>query len=147
MPELILEIGGRVYEVACDEGQEKSLEAAAALLDTQAQQIPENASASTEKRMLLLAGLMMADTTANERRQLADTEEKLREAEERIRIAEAKAAMLAANVLKAENASERYQGGEDAEQLRAENEIAVDLLSKVLDDLHELATKVETGKV
>ncbi len=146
MPELILEIGGRVYEVVCDEGQETSLESAAKLLDSQAQQISESASASTEKRMLLLAGLMMADTASAERRQLAEVEEKLRAAEERIRIAEAKSAMLAANVLKAENSTERYRGTEDAEQLRAENEVAVELLSKVLDDLHELATQVETGK-
>lgn len=147
MPELILEIGGRVYEVGCESGEEASLETAAALLDSQAQKIPDNASASTEKRMLLLAGLMMADEVTSMRRQLAEMEEKVRATEERVRIAEAKAAMLAANVLKAENAQARYEGSADAEQLRAENEIAVGLLSQVLDDLHALATQVETGKV
>jgi cell division protein ZapA len=146
MPELILEIGGRVYEVACQEGQERSLEAAAELLDSQAQRITETASASTEKRMLLLAGLMMADEVSNARRDLSEVHEKLRATEERVRIAEAKAAMLAANVLKAENAQARYEGGEDAEQLRAENAIAVELLAKVLDDLHALAAQVETGR-
>jgi cell division protein ZapA len=144
--ELIFEIGGRVYEVACEEGQEPSLEAAAALLDSQAQRITETASASTEKRMLLLAGLLMADEVANLRRDLAAADEKLRATEERVRIAEAKAAMLAANVLKAENAHARYEGGTDAEQLRAENDMAVGLLAKVLEDLHALATQVETGK-
>ena len=63
MPELILEIGGRVFEVACEPGQETSLESAAALLDTEAERIGE-AGRSTEKRMLLLAGLMLADTMA-----------------------------------------------------------------------------------
>ena len=61
MPELILEIGGRVFEVACEPGQEPSLERAGALLDAEAVRIGE-AGRSTEKRMLLLAGLMLADT-------------------------------------------------------------------------------------
>ena len=61
MPELILEIGGRVFEVACEPGQEPSLERAARLLDTEAVRIGD-AGRSTEKRMLLLAGLMLADT-------------------------------------------------------------------------------------
>ena len=58
MPELILEIGGRVFEVACEPGQEPSLERAAYLLDTEASKIGD-AGRQTEKRMLLLAGLLL----------------------------------------------------------------------------------------
>ena len=66
MPELILEIGGRVFEVACEPGQEPSLERAGRLLDAEAIRIGD-AGRSTEKRMLLLAGLMLADTMTGSR--------------------------------------------------------------------------------
>ena len=84
MPELILEIGGRVFEVACEPGQEPSLERAGALLDAEAARIGE-AGRATEKRMLLLAGLMLADAMTGLQDQLRLTEERLRQADERIR--------------------------------------------------------------
>ncbi|PJN95012.1 cell division protein ZapA, partial [Amaricoccus sp. HAR-UPW-R2A-40] len=62
MPELTIEIGGRVFEVACEPGQEPSLARAAQLLDIEANRVGEAIGRSTEKRMLLLAGLMVADT-------------------------------------------------------------------------------------
>ena len=101
MPELILEIGGRVFEVACEPGEEFSLERAGRLLDTEAVRIGD-AGRQTEKRMLLLAGLMLADTMTGVQEQLRAAEERVRHAEERTRIAEAKSAMLAANALKLE---------------------------------------------
>jgi cell division protein ZapA len=144
MPELTLEIGGRMFEVACEPGEETSLERAGALLDAEARQIAETPAAATEKRLLLLSGLMLADTTAALKEQLAATEDSLKAAEERIRIAEAKAAMLTANALK-QGAGERYLD-ETAEQLQAENDAAVELLSKVLHDLNALAEDVEAGR-
>ncbi|MEM8569929.1 MAG: cell division protein ZapA [Pseudomonadota bacterium] len=146
MPELTIEIGGRLYEVACEPGQEASLEAAAKLLDSEAQKIPEEASATTEKRMLLLAGLMMADVTLSSRNAITRSEQAFRDMEERARIAEAKAAMLAAKVASPESEAELAEVSQDAEQLRAENAMAVELLSKVLNDIHTLAKQVETGK-
>jgi cell division protein ZapA len=143
MPELTLEIGGRMFEVACEPGQEPSLERAAKLLDVEAQQLVDSPAATTEKRMLLLSGLMLADSTAGLKDQLAAAQENLRAAEERIRIAEAKAAMLTANALKHGTAG--YVDA-SAEQLRAENDAAVELLSKVLHDLNELAEDVEAGR-
>jgi cell division protein ZapA len=147
MPELLLEIGGRMYEVACEAGQETSLESAAALLDVEAQQLVDTPAAATEKRMLLLSGLMLADTLQSVKSQLAAAEESLHQAEDRIRIAEAKSAMLAANALKAGGLAARYPAEDDVEQLRAENEVAVELLSKVLNDLNALADEIEAGKV
>jgi cell division protein ZapA len=143
MPELTLEIGGRMFEVACEPGQEPSLERAAKLLDVEAQQLVDSPAATTEKRMLLLSGLMLADSTAGLKDQLAAAQENLRAAEERIRIAEAKAAMLTANALK--HGTGGYVDA-SAEQLRAENDAAVELLSKVLHDLNELAEDVEAGR-
>src|SRR5687767_3535953 len=120
MPELILEIGGRVFEVACNAGEEPSLERAGALLDAEATRLGE-AGRATEKRMLLLAGLMLADTMTAVQDQLRLTEERLRQAEERVRIAEAKSAMLAANALKLETEASHKTAPGDVAALREEN--------------------------
>jgi cell division protein ZapA (FtsZ GTPase activity inhibitor) len=142
MPELILEIGGRVYEVACEIGQEPSLERAARLLDGEAMRIGDEGRA-TEKRMLLLAGLMLGDTMTALESELRATEERLRHAEERARIAEAKSAMLAANALKLETeASHRYSSGE-IEAVREENEAAAMLLGQVVAEINALADSVQ----
>lgn len=142
MPELILEIGGRVYEVACEFGQEPSLERAARLLDNEATRIGDDGRA-TEKRMLLLAGLMLGDTMTALEAELRATEERLRHAEERARIAEAKSAMLAANALKHETeASHRFSSAE-VEGVREENEAAAMLLGQVVAEINALADAVE----
>jgi cell division protein ZapA len=59
MPELILEIGGRVFEVACQPGEDPSVERAGQLHDAETERIGD-AGRPTEKRMLLLAGRMLA---------------------------------------------------------------------------------------
>jgi cell division protein ZapA len=142
MPELILEIGGRVYEVACEAGQEPSLERAARLLDAEATRIGEEGRI-IEKRMLLLAGLMLGDTMTALEAELRATEERLRHAEDRARIAEAKSAMLAANALKHETeASHRFSSSE-IDAVREENEAAAMLLGQVVAEINALADAVE----
>jgi cell division protein ZapA len=138
MPELILEIGGRVFEVACESGQEPSLERAGLLLDAEAQRLGE-AGRATEKRMLLLAGLMLADTMTALQDQLRVTEERLRQAEERVRIAEAKSAMLAANALKLETEASHKTSPAEVAALREENEAAALLLDQVVAEINTLA--------
>ena len=140
MPELILEIGGRVFEVACELGQEASLERAGALLDAEAIRIGD-AGRSTEKRMLLLSGLMLADTMTGVQDQLRLTEERLRQAEERVRIAEAKSAMLAANALKHETEASHKNSPADVAALREENEAAAMLLGQVVSEINALADR------
>ena len=139
MPELILEIGGRVFEVACESGQEPSLERAGKLLDTEATRIGD-AGRSTEKRMLLLAGLMLADTMTGLQEQLRATEERLRHAEERVRIAEAKSAMLAANALKLETEASHKTSPSEVAGLREENEAAAMLLGQVVAEINAIAS-------
>ena len=46
MPELVIEIGGRVYEVACEPGQEPSLERASRLLDAEGSLVESDANSS-----------------------------------------------------------------------------------------------------
>lgn len=64
MPELTITIGGRPFSVACQEGEEHFLQTAAAMLDTEAQPLVAQMGRLPEARMLLMAGLMLADKTA-----------------------------------------------------------------------------------
>jgi len=147
MPELTIEIGGSVFEVACEPGQEPSLARAAQLLDAEAQRVLEAIGKSTEKRMLLLAGLMLADTMTAVEDRCSGLEDRIRAAEERTRIAEAKSAMLAANALKSETeANHRVSPGE-FNQLRGEKDAALGLLTSLIAEVEALAVLVETDAV
>lgn len=75
-------IGGRSFEVACQEGEQQFLQSAAALLDAEAQVLVDQIGRIPEPRMLLMAGLMLADKTAG-------LEEKLREVEGQMRVLKA----------------------------------------------------------
>lgn len=64
MPELRIIIGGREFEVACQPGEEHFLRSAAAMLDAEATTIAGQIGRMPEGRMLLMAGLMLADKAA-----------------------------------------------------------------------------------
>ena len=64
MPELEITIGERSFFVSCRAGEEHFLNAAAKMLDTEAQPILQQLGRLPEARMLLMAGLMLADRTA-----------------------------------------------------------------------------------
>jgi cell division protein ZapA len=146
MPELVLEIGGRPFDVACEPGQEASLTRAAKLLDGEAHRVTEAIGRSTEKRMLLLAGLMLADTMTALEDKLRATEERGRSTEERLRQVEAKAAMLAANAVKLETAANHRTPEHEVERLRAEHEAALTLLERTLGDVTALSGGAETSR-
>lgn len=57
-------VGGRTFEVACQVGEESYLLAAAGMLDVEANVLIEQIGRLPESRMLLMAGLMLADKTA-----------------------------------------------------------------------------------
>ena len=64
MPQVEIAIGGRTFEVACQEGEENFLHSAAAMLDIEAKHLADQIGRVPEARMLLMAGLMLADKTA-----------------------------------------------------------------------------------
>jgi cell division protein ZapA len=64
MPELDIQIGGKAFQVACQPGEEHFLRSAAAMLDAEAQPLLAQLGRLPETRMLLMAGLMLADKTA-----------------------------------------------------------------------------------
>jgi cell division protein ZapA len=77
VPEVKINIGGRQFEVACQEGEEHYLHSAAAYLDAEASVLNNQIGRMPESRMLLMSGLMLADKTAGIEEQLTALNEKL----------------------------------------------------------------------
>ena len=82
MPDERITIGGRDYDVACQPGEEQYLQSAARYLDIEAQQLIEQIGRLPEQRMLLMAGLMLADKTAGLEEQLRVAESRSAELEQ-----------------------------------------------------------------
>jgi cell division protein ZapA len=83
MPELEVTIGGRPFAVACQPGEEEFLRAAAGLLDAEAQPLLAQAGRIPEARMLLMAGLMLADRFAGVEDRLRTVTARLEDLERR----------------------------------------------------------------
>lgn len=64
MPELEVSIGGKGFQVSCQPGEEHFLRSAAAMLDAEATPLIAQMGRLPEAKMLLMAGLMLADKTA-----------------------------------------------------------------------------------
>jgi cell division protein ZapA len=64
MPEIEIKIGGKPFMVSCQPGEEHFLRTAAQMLDTEAQPLVAAMGRLPEAKMLLMAGLMLADRTA-----------------------------------------------------------------------------------
>jgi len=77
MPEITITIGSRPFQVACQEGEEHFLQSAAALLDNEASTLMDQIGRLPEARMLLMAGLMLADKAAGTDDQLKALEDKV----------------------------------------------------------------------
>ncbi|MCR9126122.1 MAG: cell division protein ZapA [Rhodobacteraceae bacterium] len=87
MPEVQILIGGRKFSVACQDGEEDYLHSAAKMLDDEAQVLSDQIGRMPESRMLLMAGLLLADKTAA-------VEDKIRTVETRLAETEAELARL-----------------------------------------------------
>ena len=83
MPDLEISIGGRSFSVSCQPGEEHFLRAAAALIDNEAQPLVTQMGRMPETRMLLMAGLMLADRTAAVEDELRVLKAKLTDLESR----------------------------------------------------------------
>tara|TARA_A100001011_G_C13814184_1_gene636109 strand:- start:198 stop:587 length:390 start_codon:yes stop_codon:yes gene_type:complete len=128
MPEVEVEIGGRRFTVACQSGEESYLMNAASVLDFEASAIGEQVGRLSESRMLLMAGLMLADKTGSFKDKVSKSEN------------EFSAAMEEISKLKAELAASAITGRE-SENMSAD-------LTKTLEDIaqktEELADRVNT---
>jgi cell division protein ZapA len=75
MPDVTITVGGRDFQVACQNGEEHFLQAAAGMLNAEAEPLVQQMGRLPESRMLLMSGLMLADKTAaveDENRQLRE---------------------------------------------------------------------------
>ena len=119
MPQVEIAIGGRTFEVACQEGEEHFLHSAAAMLDIEASHLADQIGRMPEARMLLMAGLMLADKTAG--------------LEDKVRELETEAAKLRADM-------EMLQGQPKPDPVRVEVPV---IPSAVTDTLAEIAARAE----
>ncbi|MBV1927403.1 MAG: cell division protein ZapA [Rhodobacteraceae bacterium] len=87
MPEVTITIGGRGFDVSCQEGEESYLHAAAKMLDDESQVLSDQIGRMPEARMLLMSGLLLADKTAA-------VEDKIKEVEATLAAREAELAQL-----------------------------------------------------
>ncbi|THD74717.1 cell division protein ZapA [Thalassobius vesicularis] len=119
MPEVEIKIGGRGFDVSCQEGEEHYLHSAAKMLDDEAQALASQIGRLPEARMLLMAGLMLADKTAG-------VEDRLREMQVQV------------DTLKTE--LERLKNAPKAEPTRVEVPVVP---QSVLETLAEVAARAE----
>ena len=77
MPDMTIEIGGRNFRVACQEGEESYLSAAAEALDREARSLGASGSQLPPERMLLMAGLMLADKSISAEEELRALDRRL----------------------------------------------------------------------
>lgn len=84
MPEVEITIGGRTFEVACQEGEQHFLQSAAKMLDDEARVLTSQIGRIPEARMLLMAGLMLADKSAGMDDKLKELEAKIADQAEEI---------------------------------------------------------------
>jgi cell division protein ZapA len=85
MPNVIVEIGGREFEVACQPGEEHYLKSAAGILNVEASAISAQMGRVPEQRMLLMAGLMLADKSAGVDEQLRYKDEQIAKLEQEVK--------------------------------------------------------------
>lgn len=128
MPEVEIEVGGRRFEVACQPGEEDYLISAATALDKEASSIGDQLGRLSESRMLLMAGLMLADQAGNLKEKLAKSD------------ADLTAAISEISRLNAELSSSSIPGNENA-ALSAEFEKT---LIDIAEKSERLADKIDT---
>ena len=71
MAEIDVIIAGRPYKVACRDGEEETLRAAARLVDAKSREALEGLGTLSEARQLLFAGLLLADQLIDQRPEAA----------------------------------------------------------------------------
>ena len=109
MPEVAVEIGGRAFSVACQEGEESYLRAAAKMLDTEAAVVLGQIGRMPPERMLLMAGLMLADKTAALEDDLRGMEDKIATQDKALRSAEERLADRARRISELQEAGPRTE--------------------------------------
>lgn len=115
MSQLSVTINGRTYPIACDDGQEEHLTKLAAYLDQRVGEIAASMGQVGDARLLLIAGLLIADELSDANARVAAMEEVLAESTHEAEVAAA-------------------QTSEDA---------AADILDRVAQRIESIAARLE----
>lgn len=83
MPDIEVMIGGRSFLVSCQPGEEHFLRSAAAQLDVEAQPLVAAMGRLPETKLLLMAGLMLADRTSAQEDEMRELRARLSTLEDR----------------------------------------------------------------
>ncbi|MBB5721715.1 cell division protein ZapA [Loktanella ponticola] len=122
MPHVEIAIGGRTFEVACQEGEEHFLHSAAAMLNEEASHMSAQIGRMPEARMLLMSGLMLADKTAGLEEKVKEAETRMAQLQARIDTLESNPAQVEVPVIPAGVSDAMAQIAARAEALAAEVE-------------------------
>lgn len=61
MSEVTIQLNGRAYQIACEDGQEEHLERLAGFLDKRIEDVVSTVGQVGQERLLVMAGLLIAD--------------------------------------------------------------------------------------
>jgi cell division protein ZapA len=82
MSQVSVSINGRVYRMACDDGQEEHLSRLARDLDARIARLRESFGEIGDTRLTVMAGLMVADELVEAKRQIKAREEEIADMKE-----------------------------------------------------------------
>jgi cell division protein ZapA len=82
MAQVIVQVNDRPYVMQCPDGEEDHLRELAKLLDTEVSRIKSNVGTVGDIRLLVMAGLMVADRLSESVKRLEELEDQLRGARE-----------------------------------------------------------------
>lgn len=82
MAQVSVTINGRVYRMACDDGQEEHLSRLARDLDARIARLRESFGEIGDTRLTVMAGLMVADELVEAKRQIKAREQEITEMKE-----------------------------------------------------------------
>jgi cell division protein ZapA len=133
MPEVEFEIGGRAFSVACQSGEESYLRAAAKMLDTEATVVMGQIGRMPPERMLLMAGLMLADKTAALEDDLRALQDKVATQDKALRSAEERLADRARRISELQEGAPRSALPDDATDGLAELAARAEAMADAMD--------------
>ncbi|MCL5775393.1 cell division protein ZapA [Limibaculum sp. FT325] len=80
MAEVTVDVGGRSYRLACENGEEEHLAALCARIDAEARRLARGMGQMAEGRLMLMSALMIADKLHDAEKEIAALGRKLAEA-------------------------------------------------------------------
>jgi len=139
MAHLEVQIGARSYRVACEDGQEPHLAVVADRLQQEAKVLSKQFGALPETRLLLMAGLLVADRLQSVEAKVADA------AKVAPRLAEAEAHGASLTDENARLTEYLAQARVDIETLRAETERALAARARAEDAVQAARDTIDAG--